>query len=121
MLLDFDGDGELELGSITPFHGDTLRVYKKNATGAYEPCWEYPEKCDFLHATWADALFGKPAWFVGHRNNERRSMAITCDGEYKTEVFDTGAGAANALMLDGTRLLMANRETDEIAIYTFIN
>ena len=33
VLLDFDGDGETELGSITPFHGDTLRVYKKNAVG----------------------------------------------------------------------------------------
>ncbi len=119
ILVDFDGDGELELGSITPFHGDTLRVYKKNAEGKYEVQWEHPEKCPFLHATWVAELFGKPTWFVGSRQGERLSMVITWDGSYKVEVFDQGAGAANALMLDDRRLAMTNRETDEIAIYTF--
>lgn len=119
VLMDFDGDGELELGNITPFHGDTLRIYKKNSGGAYETVWEYPEKCPFLHATWTAELFGKPTWFVGNRQGERLSMAVTWDDGYKAEIFDKGAGAANAMMLDETRLAMTNRETNEIAIYKF--
>ena len=119
VLIDLDGDGEPELGSMTPFHGDTLRIYKKNSEGAYEPVWEYPEKCEFLHATWAGELFGKPAWYVGSRKGDRRSMVITYEGGYRAEIFDNGAGAANAMLLDTDRLVMTNREVDEIAIYSF--
>ncbi len=119
VLVDFDGDGEPELGSILPFHGDTLRIYKKEKAGAYSAVWEYPEKCEFLHATWAGELFGKPAWFVGSRKGKRVSMVITWDDGYQTEIFDEGAGAANALLLEEGRLLMTNRESDEVAMYTF--
>lgn len=119
VLMDFDGDGEPELGSISPFHGDTLRIYHKNSGGDYVPVWEAPDKYEFLHATWPGKLFGKPAWFVGSRAGDRLSMVITWQGKYTLEVFDKGAGAANALMLDESHLVMANRETDEVALYTF--
>lgn len=119
VLADFDGDGEPELGVITPFHGDVLRIYKKNAAGTYVVIWEFAEKCEFLHATWVAKLFGRPTWFVGNRKGARYSMAVYWDNGYKAEVFDQGAGAANALMLDRNRLVMTNRESDEIAVYTF--
>ena len=120
VLLDFDGDGKPELASISPFHGDTLNFYRLNGAGYYELEYTYPEKCEFLHATWACQVLGKPAWVVGHRKGEMESMFITWeDGGYKVEVFDSGVGAANALMLDNGTLVMTNRETDEIAMYTF--
>ena len=119
VLADFDGDGVPELGSITPFHGDTLRIYKRGEDGRYRPIWQYPEQLEFLHATWIDRLFGKPTWFVGNRKGERLSMAISWNEGYQVEIFDRGAGAANAMALEDGRLVMANRETDEVALYTF--
>ena len=119
VLLDFDGDGRPEIGSISPFHGDTLKFYRLNADGEYVPDYTYPEKLPFLHATWACEVLGRPAWVVGARNGERKSMVITWDGSYRFDEFDSGAGAANALMLDNGALVMTNREKDEIAMYRF--
>ena len=122
VLVDFDGDGEAELGVISPFHGDRLAIYARDGDGAYHEAWAYPEPLPFLHATWPGYLFGRPAWFVGARGGERLSLVITWDadaGTYRAEVFDRGAGAANFLQLDMRRLLAANRESDEVAIYTF--
>ncbi len=120
VLIDFDGDGIPEIGSISPFHGDILRIYKKDFQGKYHVVWEYPQKLKFLHATWTGRLFGRPVWFVGNREDERISMAVSWNGNsYQTDIFDHGAGAANAMQLDDGRLVMANRETNEIAIYTF--
>ena len=120
VLLDFDGDGVPELASITPFHGDTLNFYRRNAEGTYELEYTYPEKLEFLHATWACEILGKPTWVVGNRKGNRDSMLITWEnGAYRFERFDRGCGAANALLLENGALLMTNRETDEVAMYRF--
>lgn len=120
VLLDFDGDGVPELGSIAPFHGDTLKFYRKNAEGQYELEYTYPEKLEFLHATWACKILGKPTWVVGNRKGERDSLLITWeDGSYRFTRFDQGCGAANALMLANGTLVLTNRETDEVAMYRF--
>ena len=119
VLLDFDGDGRPELASIAPFHGDTLNFYRQNTDGSYSLEYTYPEKLEFLHATWACEVLGKPAWIVGCRKGGRESLCVTWDNGYKFEVFDSGAGAANALMLSNGSLVLTNRETDEVAMYTF--
>lgn len=120
VLLDIDGDGKPELGNISPFHGDTLEFYRLNDEGKYTPDWVYPKRCEMLHATWACEILGKPAWVVGYRKGEKESLCVTWEnGAYKVTVFDQGSGAANALMLENGTLLMTNRESDEVAVYTF--
>jgi len=92
VLCDFDGDGEPELGCISPFHGDELYVCKKNAAGQYEKVWQHPEKLEMLHATWACTLCGKPVWIVGHRKGARDLML---DGDVGAAGrFHPDAGAA---------------------------
>ena len=49
VMVDFDGDGEKELLTLSPFHGDTLRIYKKSGSG-YVPVFEYAKKIEFAHA-----------------------------------------------------------------------
>ena len=51
-LIDFDGDGKDELLVLSPFHGDTVLIYREK-DGKYELDYEYPEKIEFLHAIWS--------------------------------------------------------------------
>lgn len=120
VLLDFDWDGKPEIGSIAPFHGDTLHFYRQAEDGSYKKEWTCPTAYEFLHATWTCMILGRPAWVVGHREGKRESMLITWeDGAYNIEVFDSGAGAANACMLGNGSLVVTNREINEIAVYQF--
>lgn len=128
VLVDFDGDGKPELGCISPFHGASLTIYHLDAHGNYVPQWKYsrPEsETEMLHATWACKILGKPAWIVGWRKGTRDTIAITWDteaGAYRTEYIDRNTGCANALHFvnkEGKDVIVAaNREIDEVALYT---
>ena len=127
VLIDFDGDGKLELGTISPFHGSSLTVYHLDEFGNYVPCWKYdaPEKeTGMLHATWAGTLLGKPTWAVGWRKGTKCTIAITWeDGAYRTEFIDRDTGCANLMHFVNAAgrdvLVGTNREIDEVAMYTF--
>lgn len=115
-LIDLDGDGVQELVAISPFHGDTLRIYKGG-----EAVYEYPEKLPFLHAIWAGTLRGRPTAVIGHRQGARRLLAFTYEGgAYRFRTLDDDRGPANVYgcQIDGKDILVAcNRETDEVAMY----
>ena len=126
VLIDFDGDGKLELGTISPFHGNSLTIYHLDEFGNYVPCWKYdaPEKeTEMLHATWAGQLLGKPAWCVGWRKGTKNTIAITFeDGAYRTAFIDQNTGCANLMHFVNAKgqdvLVGTNREIDEVAMYT---
>lgn len=120
-LMDLDGDGEKELVVLAPFHGDTLSIYHKGETG-YELAWTYPEKAEFLHAIWSGQLEGKNCAVIGYRKGARRLMQLTWDNGYRFKTLDDDCGPANVYgfnLSDRDLLVAANRETDEIAMYTF--
>lgn len=128
VLLDFDGDGKLELGCISPFHGSSLTIYHLDDDGNYVPQWKYPapeRETEMIHGTWAATILGKPTWIVGWRKGTRDTIAITWDqeqGTYVSEFIDRDAGCANALHFvnaQGKDVVVAtNREIDEVALYT---
>ncbi len=126
VLIDFDGDGQLELGTISPFHGNSLTIYHLDEFGNYVPCWKYgaPEKdTEMLHATWAGELLGRNTWCVGWRKGTRSTIAIWYeDGAYRTETIDTATGCANLMHFVNAAgqdvLVGTNREIDEVAMYT---
>jgi hypothetical protein len=126
VLVDFDGDGKLELGCISPFHGASLTIYHLDDDGKYVPQWKYdrPEaETEMIHATWVCDLFGKPTWIVGWRKGTKNTIAITFeDGAYKTEFIDQNTGCANAMHFVNSKgenvIVGTNREIDEVAMYT---
>ncbi|MCR5228928.1 MAG: hypothetical protein K6D03_02270 [Solobacterium sp.] len=117
---DYDGDGKKELLVLSPFHGDTLAVYKEK-NGSFEKVFEAEKKMPFLHAVWGANLDGTEYAFIGNRQEDRELLAIHYDGGYVFDVLDAGAGPANCMYFrdgDQDKLIAANRETDEIAVYT---
>lgn len=123
VLIDIDEDGKEELLVLSPFHGEQLSIYKNLGCG-YEKVWDCDKQTPFLHAITIGKLGQKPAIFVGCRKGERSLLCITWDKtsrRYTIDTIDTGAGPANVMynLKNGQdRLFAANRETDEIALYT---
>ena len=128
VLLDLDGDGEEELGCLSPFHGSSLCIYHRDGFGSFVPRWKYPapeRDCAFLHATWPCVLGGKPAWLVGWRGGTQGMVCISWDqelGDYRTDTVDLPAGSANVMHYVNSSgqdvIVAANRERDEVAMYT---
>lgn len=117
---DFDGDGQLEMLVMTPFHGDNIKIYKK-ADGAYTCVHTFADSYEFAHGIWGAEVFGKGVAVVGHRQGRRDLLACTYDGNgYVMETLDSDVGPANVRLYskDGkVGLISTNREIDEIAFY----
>lgn len=126
VLMDFDGDGKLELGSIAPFHGNSVVIYHLDEHGNYVPQWKLPipeAQTEMVHATWACNLLGKPSWIVGWRKGTKDTIAISWgEGDYVVDYIDRNTGCANAMHFinkDGKDVIVGtNREIDEVAMYT---
>ncbi len=123
VLVDLDGDGEKELIVISPFHGNNIEFYKK-IKNEYKKVYCY-STADFAHAIYGGTLMGEKAVIIGHRQGERNLLVFTWDEQHKTykaEIIDHDCGPANVFKFEhnGEEVLVsANRETDEIAMYTF--
>ena len=118
---DFDGDGEDEMLVMTPFHGDTIKIYKK-ADGKYTCVKTFEGSYEFLHGIWGAEILGKGMAIIGNRKGDRDLMACYYDGkDYVLEVLDHNVGPANTRVYKkpGNKLgiLSTNREIDEIAFY----
>lgn len=125
VLIDLDGDGQPELLTISPFHGDTVTIWHRDGE-TYVPVYEYPEKLPFLHAICGGTVYDRPTVYVGNREGERLLLGFWWDpdsGRYQAETVDRDAGPANCMLFerDGhPALLAANRETNEIAVYDIL-
>ena len=116
---DFDGDGNKELLVLSPFHGDSLNVYHFDDS-KYDWVFRYPERLPFLHAICAGEFNGIQYAFIGNRKGNRNLFAIHYDKvtkKYIVDQIDGDAGAANCLYYNN-KIIAANREKDEIALYT---
>lgn len=124
VCVDFDQDGEKELVVLSPFHGNQVSIYKK-VDGIYSKVYEYEKETKFLHAIYGGDLKGKPVAVIGHREGERNLIVFSYDksrGTYQAEVIDENCGSANVMKYtyeDKEILISANREIDEVAMYTF--
>lgn len=122
VLVDMDGDKEEELIYISPFHGNKI-CFSKKTGNTYRPVYTY-EQAEFAHAIYGGELLGRPSVVIGHREGSRDLLAFTYNQqkqEYETEILDHDCGPANVFRFqeNGRDILVsANREIDEIAMYT---
>ena len=119
-LADIDGDGEEEIMTIEPFHGNTINVYKLK-DGRYEVDYTYPNKIDFAHALVGTTLCGRPCFVAGIRRIDCECFVLTWeDGAYKAHTVDRGGGPANLDVIHHhgkEYILAANHTRNEAAFY----
>ena len=125
VLLDLDGDGQKELAVISPFHGDRISIWKK-VDGAYREIYVYERQAEFSHAIFGGMLCSKPAVVIGYRKGERNLLAFSYSpqkGSYEVSVLDQDCGPANVYKYTRNGkdvIISANREIDEIAMYSIL-
>ena len=78
----------------------------------------------FLHAIWTDKIDNKPCVVLGYREGEQELLQLIFDTEshsYKCNSLDKHCGPANAFIYHNKGkdvIISANREIDEVAMYT---
>ena len=123
LSMDLDGDGRKELAVLSPFHGDTFSIYQDRGEGFFK-VYECPDKMEFLHAVYGGPLCRIPRVVIGFRKGERNLVSFSyCreSGTYEREIIDRDCGPANVchyMVNQNDVIISANRETDEIAMYT---
>jgi hypothetical protein len=121
-VIDIDGDGELEIATLSPFHGDQFDIYKK-IDGKYKIVYSYPVYQNFYHTVVSCTLKGKPAFLGGARRNRMQLFVITYDKlkqQFVSEVIDEGVGPSNSsVAYEENReiILSANRQIGHATIY----
>ena len=124
-ICDIDEDGEVELLTIEPFHGQTIAISKK-VGDAYEVVWKYEDQpVEFGHIAWGGLLAGKPTFLCGFRRLAADFFYVRCSStkplRFEATIIEKGVGPANVSVIhekDKDLILSSNRAVGEAALYT---
>ncbi len=119
-IFDIDGDGQEELATIEPFHGEYGQIYRK--TGHY---WApiHRHIYEFGHVVWGGLIRSKPSFIIGGRKGNMELLCFQFNSSTKSiESFliDSTGGPSNIAVWnadDKDYVLAANRQIAEIALY----
>ena len=121
-FIDLDGDGQDELVTIEPFHGETLNVYKN--TGKK---WELriSDSLSFGHGLSSGFVKKKPIIVVGNRSGSLALESFTVQdlvkGKFERMVIEENAGPTQTQVFsvgDKDYILSANQRKNEVALYS---
>jgi hypothetical protein len=123
VVLDWDGDGEEELVTVEPFHGDRFVFYNRDRDGILQAVHEMP--CSLGHSLWAGRAFGQPALILGERTGAGRILLVfPTAGPAQgwatlTVAEDTGGTNVAVIGADATELsfVSANNDRNEVVGY----
>jgi len=119
-VCDIDGDGNLELATVEPFHGSRGVVYKEK-NGKLEKILEH--EYEFGHVVWGGAILGTPSFIIGGRKGNRELNLFQWNaalGKLDRTLIDNTGGPSNIAvhhLPDRELILTANREIGEVALY----
>lgn len=119
-LIDIDHDGQEELMTIEPFHGNVIKIYKK-IDGAYIDIYSYPYVIDFAHTLVGAKIRGVNS-FVGGIRREACDLFMVqfINGKFETTIIDKGVGPANLNVVnlkDHDLIHSSNHTVNEAAVY----
>lgn len=121
-VYDLDGDGEDEIVTIEPFHGNCVRIYHKS-DDKYRVVYTYPGDYKFAHAIWAGQLRNKPTVILGTRRMDAELAFIQyCpqSNSYIEVVIEKGGGPSNISVISQQNhdiILCANNSINEAVAY----
>ena len=120
-FIDLDSDGNDELVTIEPFHGNTINAYKQ-VDGKWE--MKFTDSLSFGHGLSCGMFNGEPVIVVGNRRESLTLDMFTVQnldkGELKRNCIEENAGPTQTLVFNccGTDyILSANQLKNEVAIY----
>jgi hypothetical protein len=122
---DIDGDGEVELAILAPFHGNQCKVFKNVGTG-YEEIFSSPEENDFYHTIYSARLCGEGVFIGGARKGVMDLFVLRYDKTaeiFALEQIEAGVGPSNTSVLnlpEQDLVLSANRMIAEAACYSIV-
>jgi hypothetical protein len=121
-FVDLNGDGQKELVTIEPFHGETLNVYKK-----VDEKWElkFSDSLSFGHGLSCGVFNGEPIIVVGSRRGsfalDQFKVVDFAKGKFSREVIEEDAGPTQTQVFTahGTDyILSANQKKNEVVLYS---
>jgi len=120
-LIDLDGDGQEELVTIEPFHGEALNIYKR-----IDKNWELilTDSLTFGHGLSCGFMNSEPIIIVGSRRGsfalDQFKVVDFASGKFSRTVVEEDAGPTQTQVFtaDGTDyILSANQKKNEVALY----
>ncbi len=121
-FIDLDGDGQSELVTIEPFHGNILNMYKR-VQGAWKLKFSAP--LSFGHGLSSGLFNGAPIVVVGNRRDSLNLEMFNIDdinrGSVNKIVIEEGVGPTQTQVFSfGARdyILSANQKKNEVALYS---
>ncbi len=121
-LHDLDGDGEDELVTIEPFHGNKLAVYKK-----IDDNWflKFSNELSFGHGLWVGDFNETPTIFVGNRADHCDLYAYQPSAkgslEFTRNILEPKTGTTQTIVFEYQNqsiLAASNPLNSEVACYT---
>ena len=117
---DIDQDGQKEIMTIEPFHGNSICIYHKNGN-VYEKVWEYQNEIDFAHTLVGTTLCGKPSFLAGIRRKDAELIYVQQEEDgIVAHVIEKGVGPANLCVVHEDKrdlIVAANHTANEAAVY----
>lgn len=120
-FIDLDGDGQEELVTIEPFHGEALNVYKRVGKQ-----WElkFTDSLSFGHGLSCGFMNGEPIIMVGNRRGsftlDQFKVIDFANGKFSREVVEEDAGPTQTQVFSAGNtdyILSANQKKNEVALY----
>ena len=121
-LIDLDGDGNDELVTIEPFHGQAVNIYKQ-IKGKWEI--QFSDSLSFGHGLSSGMMNGEPIVIVGNRSNslslDSFHIRALSTGRVERKTIEAGVGPTQTqIFSDGATdyILSANQKKNEVALYS---
>jgi len=120
-FFDLDGDGQLELVTIEPFHGNRLVIYRSEKSN-WKPVFE--TELAFGHVVWSGMLSGQPGILAGSRKEREelswyyssvKDLNLRTRFDIDTKIGPTQIDVIHEPVRD--LIVSANHTRGEIALY----